>query len=65
MANYNVQITRRLRFSANRKANDVVIKRTLRLLARGRRDEWIENCSGSSGGGAGGTVKRRVRFKFP
>jgi hypothetical protein len=66
MANYNVQITRGLRFSANRKANDVVIKRTLRLLAKKRRDDWIENFGGSSGGGgSGGTVKRRVRFRFP
>ncbi len=67
MANYDVQITRGLRFSANRKANDVVIKRTLRLLAKKRRDEWIENfgSGSSSGGGAGGTVKRRVRFRFP
>jgi hypothetical protein len=67
MANYNVQITRGLRFSANRKANDIVIKRTLRLSAKKRRDEWIQNFGGSSGGGggSGGTVKRRVRFKFP
>ncbi len=66
MANYNVQITRGLRFSANRKANDVVIKRILRLLARKRRDDWIENFSSSSSGGeSSGTVKRRVRFRFP
>jgi hypothetical protein len=67
MANYNVQITRGLRFSANRKANDVVIKRTLRLLAKKRRDEWIEHFGGSSGGGggSGGAVRRKTRFRFP
>ncbi len=68
MANYDVQITRGLRFSANRKANDVVIKRTLKLLAKKRRDEWIENFDGSSSGGSGGsggTARRRVRFRFP
>ncbi len=68
MANYNVQITRGLRFSANRKANDVVVKRGLRFSAKKRRDEWIENFDGSSsggGGGSGGTVRRRVRFRFP
>jgi hypothetical protein len=65
MANYDVQITRGLRFSANRKANDVVIKRTLRLLAKKRRDEWIENFDSGGGSGSGGTVKRRVRFRFP
>jgi hypothetical protein len=68
MANYNVQITRGVRFSVNRKANDAVIKRTLRLLAKKRRDDWIENfgSSGSSGGGGGtGNTKRRVRFRFP
>ncbi len=65
MPNYNVQITRRLRFSANRKANDVVIKRTLRLLAKRRRDDWIENFGGGCGSESGSTVKRRVRFRFP
>jgi len=65
MANYDVQITRGLRFSANRKANDVVNKRTLRLLAKKRRDDWIENFGSGGGGGSGGTVKRRVRFRFP
>jgi hypothetical protein len=64
MANYNVQITQGLRFSANRKANDVVIKRTLRLLAKKRRDEWIENFGGSSGG-SGGTARRKTRLRFP
>jgi hypothetical protein len=64
MANYDVQITRTLRLSANRKANDVVIKRTLRLSAKKRRDEWIENF-GSGGGGSGGTVRRKMRFRFP
>jgi hypothetical protein len=66
MTNYDVQITRGLRFSANRKANDVVIKRTLRLLAKKRRDEWIENfnSSGRSGNGSGGTAKRKMRFRF-
>jgi hypothetical protein len=56
-----------LRFSANRKANDVVIKRTLRLLAKKRRDDWIQNFgSGGSGGdgGSGGTVRRKIRLKF-
>ncbi len=47
MANYNVQITRGLRFSVKK-----------------RRDDWIENFGGG-GGGLGGTVKRRVRFRFP
>jgi len=65
MANYDVQITRGLRLSANRKANDVVIKRTLRLLAKKRRDEWIENFSSGGGGGSGGTVRRKMRFRFP
>jgi hypothetical protein len=67
MANYNVQITRGLRFLANRKANDVVVKRDLKLLAKKRRDDWIQNFGGSSGGGGGsaGTGKRRVRFRFP
>jgi hypothetical protein len=65
MANYNVQITRGLRLSANRKANDVLIKRTLRLLAKKRRDEWVENFGSGGGGGSGSTVKRRVRFRFP
>jgi len=57
MANYSVQITRTLRFSVNRKANDVVIKRVL----------WIGDFGGGGGsnGGAGGTVKRKVRFRFP
>jgi len=66
MANYSVQITRGLKFSANRKANDVVIKRTLRLLAKKRRDDWIENFNfgGSSGGGSGGTVRRKIRLRF-
>ena len=67
MANYSVQITRGLKFSANRKANDVVIKRTLRLLAKKRRDDWIQNFgSGGSGGdgGSGGTVRRKIRLKF-
>ena len=63
MANYNVQITRRLRFSANRKANDVVVKRGLRFLAKRRRDEWIQNFGGG-GGGSGGTVRRKIRFRF-
>ena len=61
MANYNVQITRGLRFSANRKANDVVVKRGLRFLAKRRRDEWIQNFGGGSGDGS---TKRRVRFRF-
>ncbi len=66
MANYNVQITRGLRFSANRKANDVVVKRGLRFSAKKRRDDWIESFNSSNGsGGSGGTVKRRVRFRFP
>lgn len=64
MANYNVQITRGLRFSANRKANDVVVKRGLRFLAKRRRDEWIQNFGGG-GGGSGGTVRRKIRFRFP
>jgi len=64
MANYDVQITRSLRFSANRKWNEVVVKRSLRFSAKRRRDEWIESF-GSSGSGSGGTVKRRVRFRFP
>lgn len=64
MANYNVQITRGLRFSANRKANDVVVKRGLRFLAKRRRDEWIQNFGGGSGG-SGGTVRRKIRFRFP
>jgi len=68
MPNYNVQITRGLRFSANRKANDIVIKRVLRLLAKRRRDEWIENFGSGGGGnasGGAGSTKRRMRFKFP
>jgi hypothetical protein len=65
MANYNVQITRGLRFSANRKANDVVIKRTLRLSAKKRRDEWIQNFGGGSSGGSGGTARRKTRLRFP
>lgn len=64
MVNYNVQITRGLRFSANRKANDVVVKRGLRFLAKRRRDEWIQNFGGG-GGGSGGTVRRKIRFRFP
>jgi len=66
MANYDVQITRSLRFSAIRKWNEVVVERSLRFSAKKRRDEWIErfgSVSGSSGG-SGGTVKRRVRFRF-
>jgi hypothetical protein len=65
MANYNVQITRGLRLSANRKANDVVVIRGLRLSAKKRRDEWIENFGGSSGGGGSGGTVRKVRFRFP
>jgi hypothetical protein len=66
MANYDVQITRGLRFSANRKANDVVVKRRLRLLAKKRRDDWVENFGGGSGsGGSGGTVRRKTRLRFP
>jgi len=68
MANYDVQITRGLRFSANRKANDVVVKRGLRFSVKKRRDDWIENFGGGSSGGSGGsggTVRKRVRFRFP
>jgi len=65
MPNYDVQITRGLRFSASRKANDVVVKKTLRLLAKRRRDEWIENFGSGGGGGTGGTVRRKTRFRFP
>jgi hypothetical protein len=67
MANYDVQITRSLRFSANRKWNEVVVKRDLRFSAKKRRDEWMErfgSVSGSSGG-FGGTVRRKMRFRFP
>jgi hypothetical protein len=66
MANYDVQITRGLRFSVNRKANDVVIKRTLKLLAKKRRDDWIESFGSGAGGsgGSGGTVRRKIRFRF-
>jgi hypothetical protein len=63
MANYNVQITRGLRFSANRKWNEVVVKRSLRFSAKKRRDEWIQNFGGSSGG-SGGTVRRKMRLRF-
>ena len=65
MPNYDVQITRGLRFSVNRKANDVVIKRTLRLSAKKKRDDWVENFSSSSGSGSGGTVRRKMRFRLP
>jgi len=66
MPNYDVQITRGVRFSVNRKVNDVVIKRTLKLTVKKRRDEWIENFgSGGSSGGGGGTVRRKMRFRFP
>jgi hypothetical protein len=64
MANYNVQITRGLRFSVNRKANDVVIKRTIRFLAKKRRDDWIQNFGSGSGGG-GGSMRRKTRLRFP
>jgi hypothetical protein len=64
MANYNVQITRGLRFSANYKANDVVVKRGLRFSAKKKRDDWIQNFSGSSGG-SGGTARRKTRLRFP
>jgi hypothetical protein len=63
MANYDVQITRSLRFSAGRKANDFVVKRGVKLSAKKRRDDWIQNFGGSSGG-SGGTVRRKMRFRF-
>jgi hypothetical protein len=68
MANYNVQITRGLRFAVNRKTNEAVIKQGVKFAVKRRRDDWIENfgSSGSSGGGGGtGSTKRRVRFRFP
>ena len=64
MANYDVQIIRGLKFSANRKWNEVVVKRGLRVSAKKRRDEWIEMFGGSSGGSGAGGGKRRVRFRF-
>ncbi len=64
MANYDVQITRGLKFSVNRKANDVILERDLRFSAKRRRDEWIQNFGGG-GGGSGGTVRRKIRFRFP
>jgi len=64
MANYNVQITRDLRFSARQKWNEFVVRRGLRLSAKKRRDDWLQNFGGSSGGSGAGVGKRRVRFRF-
>jgi hypothetical protein len=65
MANYDVQITRSLRFSVGRKWNEVVVKRSLRFSVKKRRDDWLQNFGGSSVGWSGGTVRRKMRFRFP
>ena len=65
MPNYNVEITRGLRFSVNRKANDVVVKRGLRFSVKKKRDDWIENFGSGSSGGGGGAVRSKTRFRFP
>ena len=65
MANYDVQITRGLRFAVNRKTNEAVIKRGVKFAVKRRRDDWIQNFGGGSSGGGGGTVRRKMRFRFP
>jgi hypothetical protein len=64
MADYPVEITRGLRFSAGRKWNEFVVKRGLKLSAKRRRDDWIQNFGGSGAGVGTGSTKK-VRFRFP
>jgi hypothetical protein len=46
------------------KLYEFVVKRGLRLSAKKRRDDWIQNFGGGSGG-SGSTAKRKMRFRFP